>query len=144
MFDIGFSELVLIALIALVVLGPERLPGAARTTGALLRKLRESWNNVRSEVERELQADELRQNLREAREQARRAEAAMRETMRRTDQGVRGSVEALRSEVTGAPPPDGGESAASAEVERSTEGEHGAASATTREASADASEARHG
>ena len=54
MFDVGFSELVLIAVVALLVLGPERLPGAARTVGALLRKARHSFESVKAEVEREV------------------------------------------------------------------------------------------
>jgi sec-independent protein translocase protein TatB len=63
MFDIGTGELGLIAVIALLVLGPQRLPGAARTAGALLRKARQSWNNVRDEIERELAAEELKQSI---------------------------------------------------------------------------------
>jgi sec-independent protein translocase protein TatB len=63
MFDIGTGELGLIAVIALLVLGPERLPGAARTAGALLRKARQSWNNVRDEIERELAAEELKASI---------------------------------------------------------------------------------
>lgn len=70
MFDISFGELLLIAVVALVVLGPERLPGAARTAGALLRRVRHGWNNVRAEVERELEAEELRAKLREAQDAA--------------------------------------------------------------------------
>ena len=66
MFDIGTGELGLIALIALLVLGPERLPGAARTAGALLRKARQSWNNVREEIERELAAEELKASMKKA------------------------------------------------------------------------------
>lgn len=64
MFDVGFSELVLIGVVALVVLGPERLPGAARTVGALLRRARASWANVRAEVERELAAEDVKQSIR--------------------------------------------------------------------------------
>jgi sec-independent protein translocase protein TatB len=66
MFDIGTGELGLIALIALLVLGPERLPGAARTAGALLRKARQSWSNVREEIERELAAEELKASMKKA------------------------------------------------------------------------------
>jgi sec-independent protein translocase protein TatB len=66
MFDIGTGEIGLIALIALLVLGPERLPGAARTAGALLRKARQSWNNVREEIERELAAEELKASMKKA------------------------------------------------------------------------------
>jgi len=63
MFDIGIGELGLIAVVALLVLGPQRLPGAARTAGALLRKARQSWQNVQQEIERELAAEELKRNL---------------------------------------------------------------------------------
>jgi sec-independent protein translocase protein TatB len=65
MFDIGFSELVLIGVVALIVLGPERLPGAARTVGALLRRARASWATVRAEVERELAAEELKRSMKD-------------------------------------------------------------------------------
>jgi sec-independent protein translocase protein TatB len=64
MFDIGMGEVGLIAVVALLVLGPERLPGAARTAGALLRRARQSWQNVQQEIERELAAEELKRNLR--------------------------------------------------------------------------------
>lgn len=65
MFDVGFSELLLIGVVALVVLGPERLPGAARTVGALLRRARSSWASVRSEVERELAAEDMKNTIRD-------------------------------------------------------------------------------
>ena len=65
MFDIGFGELGLLAVVGLLVLGPERLPRVARTTGALLRKARQSWHSVRSEIERELAAEDLRQTIRD-------------------------------------------------------------------------------
>ncbi|MEO7149329.1 MAG: Sec-independent protein translocase protein TatB [Rhodanobacteraceae bacterium] len=79
MFDISFGELLLIAVVALVVIGPERLPGAARTAGALFRRVRRGWDSVRSEVERELEADELRAKLREAQDAARAAMGDVRE-----------------------------------------------------------------
>jgi sec-independent protein translocase protein TatB len=63
MFDIGFLELVLVTIVGLLVLGPERLPVAARTVGLYLGKLRRSFNNVRAEIERELNTDEIRQDL---------------------------------------------------------------------------------
>ena len=76
MIEISFGKLILLALVALIVLGPEKLPGAARTAGALLRRLRSGWDNVRAEVERELEIEEIR---RAAREAAARAEAAQAE-----------------------------------------------------------------
>lgn len=62
------GELGLIAVVALLVLGPERLPGAARTAGAMLRKVRQSWQGVRSEIERELAAEDLKRSLRDTAE----------------------------------------------------------------------------
>ncbi|MEP5763954.1 MAG: Sec-independent protein translocase protein TatB [Halieaceae bacterium] len=63
MFDIGFLELLLVSVVGLLVLGPERLPGAIRTVSLWLGKLRSGFNSVRSEIERELRADEIRQDL---------------------------------------------------------------------------------
>ena len=66
MFDIGFWELTLIAVVALLVVGPERLPGMARTVGLYAGKLRRWVSQVRGEVERELRTEEIRQAMREA------------------------------------------------------------------------------
>lgn len=79
MFDIGFSELVVIALVALVVLGPERLPRAARFAGLWVRRARAQWYAVKSEFEQELAADELKRSLRDTRETLHEAGDALRE-----------------------------------------------------------------
>ncbi|MCQ2031562.1 Sec-independent protein translocase protein TatB [Stutzerimonas zhaodongensis] len=63
MFDIGFTELLLIGLVALFVLGPERLPGAVRTAGLWIGRAKRSFANIKSEVEREIGADEIRRQL---------------------------------------------------------------------------------
>src|SRR3546814_7584820 len=63
MFGIGFSELLLIAVIALLVLGPERLPKAARFAGLWVRRARAQWYSVKSELERELATEDLRRTL---------------------------------------------------------------------------------
>jgi sec-independent protein translocase protein TatB len=70
MFEVGFSEIALIALVALLVLGPERLPGVARTVGALVRRARASWQNVKGEIERELAAEDMKRGIDEARRAA--------------------------------------------------------------------------
>lgn len=70
MIELSFSKLLLLAVIALVVLGPEKLPKAARMAGAMLRRLRIGWESVRSEVERELELEEFRRAAREAAERA--------------------------------------------------------------------------
>ncbi|GIZ12766.1 Sec-independent protein translocase protein TatB [Pseudomonas sp. NCCP-436] len=63
MFDIGLSELLLVGLVALVVLGPERLPGAVRTAGLWIGRLKRSFQAIKAEVEREIGADEIRRQL---------------------------------------------------------------------------------
>ena len=60
MFEIGFSELIVIAIVALVVIGPERLPKVARTAGHLLGRLRRYVNDVKADINREIQLDELK------------------------------------------------------------------------------------
>lgn len=65
MFDIGFSEIVLVFIIALIVLGPERLPGLARTAGFWIGKARRMLAEVKSEIEREMQVDEIKRSIRE-------------------------------------------------------------------------------
>lgn len=65
MFDIGFWELGLIFLIALIVLGPERLPKVARTVGGWVRRARGYMNNITSELEREMDVDEMREHFRQ-------------------------------------------------------------------------------
>jgi len=60
MFDIGFSELMVIALVALIVIGPERLPRVARTLGALLGRAQRYVNDVKADIQREVDLDELK------------------------------------------------------------------------------------
>ncbi|MBI3778151.1 MAG: twin-arginine translocase subunit TatB [Gammaproteobacteria bacterium] len=68
MFDVGFSELVVIGLIALIVLGPKRLPEVARTAGKWMGQLRRFINNVKQDLDREIHQDELTE-LRKLREE---------------------------------------------------------------------------
>ena len=78
MFDIGFSELLVIALVALVVLGPERLPKAARFAGLWVRRARAQWYSVKNELERELAAEDLKRSLHDTQAAMREAQAALR------------------------------------------------------------------
>ena len=65
MFDIGFSELVLVAIVALLVLGPERLPKVARVAGMWLGRARRTLRAVKQEIDRELKAGELAEIVRQ-------------------------------------------------------------------------------
>ena len=91
MFDLSFGELALISVVALLVLGPERLPGAARTAGALMRRLRNSWQGVRSEIERELAAEDIKRSIHD--------------TARKIDvrEELRATADQLRNAVSGEP-----------------------------------------
>lgn len=63
MFGIGFTELIIIAIIALVVLGPEKLMTMAKVIGRLLGKLRHQYNSVKEEIEREVRIEDMRKHL---------------------------------------------------------------------------------
>jgi len=77
MFDIGFAELMLIAVVGLLVIGPERLPGAIRTTAAWINRFRRGFDEVRAEVQRELHNDAV---MRELRDSAKSVEQEIRNT----------------------------------------------------------------
>ena len=83
MFDIGFPELVMIAIVGLLVIGPERLPEALRTLGLWLGRMRRSFMSVKNEIEKEIGMDEVRRQLHN--------EAVM-EEMKRIEKEVRGTV----------------------------------------------------
>ena len=63
MFDVGFAEILLLSLVGLLVLGPERLPRVARTLGGLSRKARSSWLNLKRSIDAEMRAEDLKEPL---------------------------------------------------------------------------------
>lgn len=100
MFDIGFGEIFLIAIVALLVLGPERLPKAARFAGLWVRRARAQWYSVKAELENELADDELRRSLKqtkadllEARDSLAQSGAALKQQMEQTGADVREAFE---------------------------------------------------
>jgi len=101
MFDIGFSELFVIAIVALIVLGPERLPKAARFAGLWVRRARAQWYSVKSEFENELADEELKRSLRQtqadfvdARNSLRESGAEMRRELDEAESAARGTTPA--------------------------------------------------
>lgn len=72
MFDIGFAELIIIGVVALLVIGPERLPETIRTASAWLNRIRRSFNDIKREVQQELHNDEIMRELRETGDQLKR------------------------------------------------------------------------
>ena len=73
MFDVGFSELLLLAIIALVVLGPEKLPHAARMTGAWVGRIRRMIVSVQADIENEVAAAEMRERIKQEMEKVKAA-----------------------------------------------------------------------
>lgn len=65
MFDIGFLELMVVGILGLLVLGPERLPKAARTVGLFLGKIRRTMSNFQDDLERQVRTDELKEKLKD-------------------------------------------------------------------------------
>ncbi len=105
MFDVGFSELIMIGLVTLLVIGPERLPKVARVVGFWMGKTRAMVNSVTAEIKQELQEEELRQIFKE---QANLQEfhAALNETADATD-SIKTSLATLPEETrVDVKPPD--------------------------------------
>lgn len=65
MFDIGFAELLVVGVLGLIVLGPERLPKAARTLGLLVGRIRRTMSGIQQEIEREVRSQELQDKLKD-------------------------------------------------------------------------------
>ena len=104
MFDVGFSELLVIAVVALLVLGPERLPKAARFAGLWMRRARAQWNSVKSEFEREIANEDLKRTLHETQASLRDAQASLRDAGSHFQREVQGAEDALMR-GTPLPPP---------------------------------------
>ena len=93
MFDIGFAELLLIGVVGLVVVGPEQLPGAVRTVLAWVNRFRRSFDQIRTEVRRELHNDEVMQKLKAESRQ-------LEQQVRDTTQSVEQEIQALGNEAS--------------------------------------------
>ncbi len=95
MFDIGFAELIIVAVVALIVLGPERLPSALRTAGLWLGRLKRALGSVQKEISEELRVEEMRQAAKEQQERLERQAGDM----------ARPFHETLREEILTQPEP---------------------------------------
>jgi len=93
MFDVGFAELLLLSVIGLLVLGPERLPKVARTLGGLTRKARSSWLSLKRSIEAEMRAEELKKPLKDFQDE-----------FKSTVDKVHSGVESLRQNAAPVPP----------------------------------------
>lgn len=103
MFDIAFSEIVVIAVVALIVIGPERLPKVARTLGHMFGRLQRYVNDVKADINREMELDELRKLKSEVQSAASEFESSIHKAAQEVDSGVR-SVETELNAAGAAPP----------------------------------------
>lgn len=99
MFDIGFSELMVIGVVALLVLGPERLPKVARTAGHLLGRLQRYVSDVKSDIHREMQLDELKKLQEEARKTAMEFESSVKGEVASLESGLSSVVGSATASV---------------------------------------------
>jgi sec-independent protein translocase protein TatB len=90
MFSIGFLEILVVGVVALIVLGPEKLPGTIRTVSLWVGRLRRSFNSIKSDIEKEIGADEIRRQLRN--------EEIM-EKFRHTQTTVQNSISSIKKEA---------------------------------------------
>jgi sec-independent protein translocase protein TatB len=102
MFDMGFTEVVLIGIVALVVIGPERLPGVAITVGKYVGRLKRFVTNVRTDVESEFKTDEIRKLLAAQQEELSSLKDVVSEAKKGLDMsGVAKSIDDSMSSVLG-------------------------------------------
>ena len=114
MFDIGFSELVVIGVVALVVIGPERLPKTARAVGHLFGRLQRYVNDVKADINREMELDELRKLKSEMQGAAREFEQSVTSAASEVQAGVR-NVERDLNEAAATPAAGSAPAASAAE-----------------------------
>lgn len=93
MFDISFTELMVIGVIALIVIGPERLPKVARTLGHLMGRAQRYVNDVKSDIQREIELDELRK----FKDEIDHAATDVQSSLRNTENALQGDLNAVRS-----------------------------------------------
>ena len=108
MFDVGFSEMLVIAVVALIVIGPERLPGVARTLGHLFGRMQRYVNDVKADISREMELDELRKFKEQYQDAAHSMENTIHSEIARVESGaneVGAAIEGVSHSAQSEPPP---------------------------------------
>ena len=105
MFDIGFSELIVCAIVALIVIGPERMPEAVRTVGLWIGRFKRSLRETRSEIERQMGMDDIRRQLHneEIMRDLEQARLDMDKALSETQHAIQSSTESVTREYTSEP-----------------------------------------
>ena len=117
MFDVGFSEIVVIAVVALIVIGPERLPKTARMLGHLFGRLQRYVNEVKADINREMELDELRKLQRDIKGAASDFHQSMTSMATEVRSGMQSVERQLNDAASGTePPPAQGVAASSSDV----------------------------
>jgi sec-independent protein translocase protein TatB len=128
MFDVGFSEILVIAVVALIVIGPERLPKVARTMGILLGRMQRYVNDVKADISREMELEELRKLQSEMKDAAQSFETTVAKEIGDTEQALNQTIapalEAVREAEN--PGPSAPEPAAAAPAQGTGRVEHAA------------------
>jgi sec-independent protein translocase protein TatB len=101
MFDISLFEMVVIGVVALIVIGPERLPGVARTAGHLFGRMQRYVNEVKSDIQREIELDELKKLRQGIEDSAREIEQSMSRELDQADQEMRELKELIEPAAQG-------------------------------------------
>lgn len=109
MFDFGFSELIVIGIVLLVVVGPERLPKVARTVGHVLGRIQRYVSDVKSDIQREMQLEELKKLQEQVKQQAQELDTSVRGGMAE----AKAELARTESELRAAVPGESGDAAAS-------------------------------
>jgi len=105
MFDVGLSELMVLAAVALVVIGPERLPKVARTAGLLLGRLQRYVTDVKADINREIQLDELKKLQQDMTDQVTNLEASVTHEMREVESSMNNAIAPLTADAAVSPAP---------------------------------------
>lgn len=113
MFDIGFPELVLVAIVGLLVIGPERLPEALRTLGLWFGRMRRSFTAVKAEIEKEIGMDEVKRQLHNEAimDEMKRIESEVRNSATSAKKSINSSMESIGSSIDAARSPSTGTNA---------------------------------
>ncbi len=126
MFDVGFTEMLVIALVALIVIGPERLPKVARTLGHLFGRMQRYVNDVKADINREIQLDELRELQKNVEESARAIEQSVTREISTAESEIKAAGDSIAELGHAAEPPAAPSAAAAASQDAPPAGPKGA------------------
>jgi sec-independent protein translocase protein TatB len=121
MFDIGFSEILVIAVVALIVIGPEKLPGVARTLGHLFGRMQRYVNDVKADIQREMELDELKKLRQSVEDSARSIEQSVTQEFSAAQQELRGLESLANPAAESAAPTSAPETTAASAVHNAAE-----------------------